>query len=106
MRPRTPDEIRKEAARLAKAGHRVKDIAAKLELKPHHTSHIIGQEIGNRYRNRSRAGENSKPQPASREELADAAFKAEMLSGGAEKLVKAQREKGAGIWYSGERRAA
>ncbi len=106
MRPRTPDEIRKEAARLAKEGHRVKDIAAKLELKPHHTSRIIGQEIGNRYRNRSRAGETSKPKPASREELADVAFKAEMLSGGAEKLVASLRKKGAGIRYSGERRAA
>jgi hypothetical protein len=106
MRPRTPDEIRKQAARLAKAGHRVKDIAAKLGLKPHHTSRIIGQEIGNRFRNRSRAGENSKPQPASREELADAAFKAEMLTGGAQKLVASLRKKGAGIRYSGERRAA
>jgi hypothetical protein len=106
MRPRTPDEIRKEAARLAKAGHRVKDIAAELGLKPHHTSRIIGQEIGNRFRNRSRAGENSKPQPASREELADAAFKAEMLNGGAQKLVDSLRKKGAGIRYSGERRAA
>jgi len=106
MRPRTPCEIRKEAARLAKAGHRVKDIAAELGLKPHHTSRIIGQEIGNRYRNRSRAGENSKPQPASRDELADAAFKAEMLNGGAERLVGSLRKKGAGIWYSGERRAA
>lgn len=106
MRPRTPDTTRKEAARLAKEGHRVKDIAAELGLKPHHASRIIGQEIGNRYRNRSRAGETSKPRPASREELADVAFKADMLSGGAEKLVASLRKKGAGIRYSGERRAA
>lgn len=106
MRPRTPDAIRKEAARLAKAGHRVKDIAAELGLKPHHASRIIGQEIGNRVRNRSRAGENSKPGPVRREEVEDAAFKAEMLSGGAERLVGSLRKKGAGIWYRGERRAA
>jgi hypothetical protein len=106
MRPRTPDDIRKEAARLAKAGHRVKDIAAELGLKPHHTSRIIGQEIGNRQRNRSRAGENSKPGPVRRLDLEDAAFKAEMLNGGAEKLVASLRKKGAGIRYSGERRVA
>jgi hypothetical protein len=106
MRQRTPDDIRKEAARLAKAGHRVKDIAAELGLKPHHTSRIIGQEIGNRQRNRSRAGENSKPGPVRRLDLEDAAFKADMLNGGAEKLVDSLRKKGAGIWYSGERRAA
>jgi hypothetical protein len=106
MRPRTPDTTRKEAARLAKEGHRVKDIAAKLDLKPHHASRIIGQELGNRQWNRSRAGETSKPRPASREELADVAFKADMLSGGAEKLVASLRKKGAGIRYSGERRAA
>ena len=106
MRPRTPDDIRKEAARLAKAGHRVKDIAEKLELKPHHTSRIIGQELGNRQRNRSRAGENSKPPPVRRLDLEEAAFKADMLNGGAEKLVGSLRKKGAGIWYSGERRVA
>jgi hypothetical protein len=106
MRPRTPDHTRKEAARLAKEGHRVKDIAAELGLKPHHTSRIIGQEIGNRFRNRSRAGETSKPKPASREELADVAFKADMLNGGAERLVASLRKKGAGIRYSGERRVA
>lgn len=88
MKPRTPDALRKEAARLAKAGHRVKDIAAKLDLKPHHTSRIIGQELGNRQRIRSRAGENSKPQPASRDELEDAAFKAEMLNGGGKRLME------------------
>lgn len=106
MRPRTPDDIRKEAARLAKAGHRVKDIAAKLDLKPHHTSRIIGQEIGNRQRNRSRAGENCKPEPIQRLDLEEAAFKADMLTGGGPRLVQSLRKKGAGIWYSGERRAA
>jgi hypothetical protein len=106
MRPRTPDETRKEAARLAKAGHRVKDIAEKLDLKPHHTSRIIGQELGNRQRNRSRAGENSKPGPVRRLDLEEAAFKAEMLNGGGPRLVQSLRKKGAGIWYSGERRAA
>jgi len=84
----------------------VKDIAADLGLKPHHTSRIIGQELGNRQRIRSRAGENSKPQPIRRLDLEEAAFKADMLNGGAEKLVQSLRKKGAGIWYNGERRAA
>ena len=94
MRPRTPDDIRKEAARLAKAGHRVKDIAEKLELKPHHTSRIIGQELGNRQRNRSRAGEHSKPPPVRRLDLEEAAFKADMLNGGAKRLMQRAMEKG------------
>jgi hypothetical protein len=38
--------------------------------------------------------------------LEEAAFKADMLSGGAERLVGSLRKKGAGIWYSGERRVA
>jgi len=82
----------------------VKDIAEKLEHKPHHTSRIIGQELGNRQRNRSRAGENSKPGPVRRLDLEEAEFKADMLNEGAKKLVDSMRKKGAGIWYSGERR--